>query len=108
MAKRKDPAKAIAEAVKGKKDADGMVKVYPTEPVGESRVPNVPAIPQEVTAADAIELVSYTPAAFTLYESGNPLPEHKEMLEAQHEAAWGDGDEPAAAIVDQPAAAQEE
>lgn len=81
--------KAIADAVKAHKDANGMVKVYPTEPAGDAMVPNYPAIPLTVTSAEAVELISFQPPAFTVYESGNPMPEQKALADAAKEAAWG-------------------
>lgn len=91
-AKRPDPHKAIADAVKAKKDSDGMVKVYPTEPVGEARVPNVAAVPQTVTAASAQEMLEAYPPAFSLYESGNVMTEQRELEAVQSEQAWGVSD----------------
>ena len=92
MAKRPDPHRAIADAVKAKKDSDGMVQVYPTEPLGENSVPNVAAAPQKLTPSEAADLLGYMPPAFTLYESGKPMPEQKHMAEIAAENAWGMSD----------------
>lgn len=65
-----------------------MVTIYPTEPVGEVRVPGVPAEVQEVTEERAAELLAYTPPAFTTLKSGRPTPDQIAGEKARFHAAW--------------------
>lgn len=105
----RDPDKALAAAVKAHKNADGTVTVYPTEPAGEVTVPGEMAIKHEVSVERAIELMAYQPPAFTLYESGNPMPEQKAIADAAFVQAWSAADEVDASIVQsQPEAAPPE
>lgn len=94
MANRKDPEKGIAAQVKAHKNADGMVTVYPTNPIGAHYVKEPsgfrwPSTKQDVTPEQAEMLLGYYPAAFTLYESGNPLPEQEAIHAEKFEQAWG-------------------
>ena len=43
-----------------------IVHLYPTEPVGEFTVPNVPAVEMDVTPQEAKRLLAFQPPAFTL------------------------------------------
>ena len=45
---------------------DDDVTLYPTEPIGDARVPGVPAVVMTVSAKRAAELLAYQPPAFTL------------------------------------------
>lgn len=92
MARKRDERaaaeKAIADAVKAHKNADGLVTVYPVEGPDAGRMDGYPAVKQDVEPAVAVELVSARPPAFTLYESGNPLKEHSAIDEADMQQAW--------------------
>lgn len=86
-----DAQKAIRDAVKAHVK-DGLVHLYPTVPVGDVSIPGVPTEQMDVEPAEAERLLSFRPAAFTLYESGNPPKEHAELESLEVEQAWGVSD----------------
>lgn len=91
---------AIREHVGKNGAADGLVRIYPVgerNDDGEAVNPptiifGVPMIVQDVTPARAEDLLAVRPPAFTLYESGNVLAEHREIDEIETERAWGVAD----------------
>lgn len=75
-----------------------MVQIYPTLPAGAATVPGMPSeydddgkpVGVEVTEERAVELMSYTPPAWTTNPDGSPNELHKAIDKAQHEQAWGE------------------
>ncbi len=70
-------AKKHASLVGEAQNPDGTVTLYPTEPLGDVRVPNVPAIEMDVSPERAAALLAYQPPAFSL-KPAKPLAESKE------------------------------
>jgi hypothetical protein len=83
---------AIADAVKGHVNDDGLVTLYPVDPeqYDVGRVEGHSAIEHDVEPDEALAVLLMRPAAFTLYESGHPLKEHAELDRLDHEQAWAE------------------
>lgn len=89
--RRAEADKALRDAIKAH-TKDGLVRLYPSEPIGEATLPNYPAVPQDVTPEEAEKLLSFRPAPFSLYESGNQPKEHSDLDALDMEQAWGVSD----------------
>lgn len=87
--RRAEAEKALRESIRSHVK-DGTVRLYPTDTGGS--IPSVAAVEQDVTPEDAFTLLSFRPAAFSLYESGNPPKEHAELDALDMEQAWGVSD----------------